>query len=103
MRKKGIIENPYVKIIEEIDNESPRNCISLRIRHKLYSAYRDYFSILMKQILFPESLRKVVYLGDSHENIKRVFSLSDKSDSVVKKVINYLRVKDEYEKLYQMQ
>ena len=103
MRKKGIFEDPYVKITEEIDNDSPTRSVSMIVRHKLYSAYCDYFYVLMKQILFPESLRKVVYLGDSHENIKRVFSLSDKSDSVVKKVINYLRVKDEYEKLYQMQ
>ena len=103
MRKRGISEDSYVKITEEIDNESPMNSKSLKIRHKLYSAYCDYLSILMKQILFPESLRKVVYLGDSHENIKRVYSLSDKSDSVVRKIINYLRVKDEFERLYQME
>lgn len=103
MRKRGMFEDPYIKITEEIDNSSPTSSISLKIRHKLYSAYCDYFSILMKQILFPESLRKVVYLGDSHENIKRVYSLSDRSDSVVVKIINYLRVKDEYEKLYEKQ
>ena len=98
LKKKGNTVDDYIEVFHEIDNESARTPIATVMTHKLYSAFCDYYRILIQNVLCPSIFENIVYLGDSHENVKRVHSLSDKTNVFVSRLVNYLRVKELFDR-----
>ena len=98
LKKKGNTVDDYIEVFHEIDNESARTPIATVMTHKLYSAFCDYYRILIRQVLCPSFFENIVYLGDSHENVKRVHSLSDKTNVFVSRLVNYIRVKELFDR-----
>ena len=98
LKNQGKQEDEYVQVTEEICNDSPFVSKSSILRHKLYLAFCDYLCILIQHVLSPYSFRNVVYYGDSHENIKRVYSLSDKSDLIVSRLVDHIRAKSTFDR-----
>ena len=78
---------------EEIINSSTRVILDKLGKNKLYSAFSDYLLILIKDVIDPEWLQRILYLGDAHTNIQRVHLLSDKNDIVVSRLSDYFEVK----------
>ena len=65
--------------------------------HKLYSAYQEYVSVLLQELLLPKSFKDIHYLGNAHAGIKRLFSFEDRSDPYMIRINRYLTAVREYE------
>lgn len=108
--KKGVVD--FDKVYRFLSNwqwhETPqaeddyfcRNIDSMETyssSHKLYSAYQDYFVILLEELLVPRSFNDIHYIGNSHAGMKRLYAFEDKSDPFVNRISRYLTASREYE------
>lgn len=88
--RKDSLSN-HINCWENKNSYSSRESTSLCANHVLYSAYKEFLFLLIRDVVNPQWLRDIYYLGDAHSNIQRVHSLSDKNDIVVSRVTDYIQ------------
>ncbi len=90
---EGKPTSPGTHIIcwKEANTYSSKENVRWYAKHTLYSAYIDFLTLLIRDVVNPQWIQNILYLGDAHANIQRTHSLSDKNDIVVSRVIDYIQ------------
>ncbi len=70
---------------------------SLGSHHLLYDAMRDYLMMMLKNVLYPNFLSRLEYIGNFQSNVKRLFSFDDKSNNLSNTIHDYLELKSNLE------
>ncbi len=76
---------------KETNSYSSKENVRWYAKHSLYSAYIDFLTLLIRDVVNPQWIQNILYLGDAHANIQRTHSLADKNDIVVSRVIDYIQ------------
>lgn len=65
--------------------------------HRLYRAYSEFVSYVMKMVLMPDSLSRMAYFNNSFTSVQRLYSFEE-SAMMVSTVKSYLNAKDKFNK-----
>ena len=65
--------------------------------HRLYRAYSEFVSYVMKMVLMPDSLSRMAYFNSSFTSVQRLYSFEE-SAMMVSTVKSYLNAKDKFNK-----
>lgn len=68
--------------------------------HLLYDAMLDYLKMTLKNVLYPNFVSRLEYVGNFQSNIKRLFSFDDKSNNLSNTIRDYLELKRNLESIH---
>lgn len=68
--------------------------------HLLYNAMLDYLKMFLKNVLYPNFVSRLEYVGNFQSNVKRLFSFDDKSNNLSNTIRDYLELKRNLESMY---
>ena len=85
--------------ISEIIHVSPYYN-TLESSHLLYNAMLDYLKMFLKNVLYPNFVSRLDYVGNFQSNVKRLFSFDDKTNNLSNTIRDYLELKRNLESIH---
>lgn len=68
---------------------------SVQASHLVYDAMVDYMKIMLDNVLYPNFLSRLQYVGNFQSNVKRLYSFDDKSNNLGNTIHDYFELKGE--------
>lgn len=66
---------------------------SVQTSHLVYDAMIDYLKVMLDNVLYPNWLSRLDYVGNFQSNVKRLYSFDDKSNNLGNTIRDYLELK----------
>ena len=73
---------------------------TLESSHLLYNAMLDYLKMFLKNLLYPNFVSRLEYVGNFQSNVKRLFSFDDKTNNLSNTIRDYLELKRNLESIH---
>lgn len=68
---------------------------SVQASHLVYDAMIDYLKVMLANVLYPNFLSRLQYVGNFQSNVKRLYSFDDKSNNLGNTIRDYIELKGE--------